>query len=50
VALEVAPEAELGSLVAEGKLYVILDADLAADYLDGDRRFLVNLELSITAK
>jgi hypothetical protein len=48
--LVVAPEAELGSLVAEGKLYVILDADLAADFLDGDRRFLLNLELSISAK
>jgi hypothetical protein len=50
VALEVAPEAQLGKLVAEGKLYLVLDADFAADYWDGDRRFLVNFELSITAK
>lgn len=47
VKLEVAPEAPLDKLVAEEKVYLILDADLASDYFDGDRRFLVNLTLSI---
>ena len=35
--LNVAPEAELGEIMEEGKVYVVLDADLAEDYWDGNR-------------
>ncbi len=48
VALNVAPEAELGPHAAEEKLYVVLDVDLSEDFWDGDRLFLLNFELSLT--
>ncbi|MGA0818388.1 MAG: hypothetical protein ACO3PE_05615 [Schleiferiaceae bacterium] len=50
VALEVAPDAELGAIVAEGTLYLVLDADLAEDYYDGNRNFKLNLSLELTVK
>lgn len=48
VDLDVAPNVELGPHMAAGEVYVVLDADLDEDYWDGDRRFLLNLELNIT--
>jgi hypothetical protein len=50
VALDVAPDAELGAIVAEGKLYLVLDADLAEDFYDGNRNFKLNLSLELTVK
>lgn len=50
VTLDVAPDAELGAIVAEGKLYLVLDADLAEDYYDGNRNFKLNLSLELTVK
>ncbi len=48
--LEVSTEAELGEIMADGKVYVILDADLAEDYWDGSRNFLLNFTLELTIK
>jgi len=48
--LNVAPEAELGEIMEEGKVYVILDADLAEDYWDGNRDFKLNFTLELTIK
>jgi hypothetical protein len=50
VSLDVAPDAELGAIVAEGTLYLVLDADLAEDYYDGNRNFKLNLSLELTVK
>lgn len=50
VALEVSADSELGELMAEGKVYVVLDADLMEDYWDGDRTFLLDLSLALTVK
>ena len=50
VALEVSADSELGELMAEGKVYVVLDADLTEDYWDGDRTFLLDLSLALTVK
>lgn len=50
VALNVAPEAELGEIMADGKVYVVLDADLAEDYWDGNRDFKLNFTLELTIK
>jgi len=50
VALDVAPDAELGAIVAEGKLYLVLDADLTEDFYDGNRNFKLNLSLELTVK
>jgi hypothetical protein len=36
--------------VAEGKLYLVLDADLAEDFYDGNRNFKLNLSLELTVK
>lgn len=48
--LDVAPEAELGELMAEGKVYVVLDVDLAEDYWEGSRDFTLNFTLELTIK
>jgi dihydroxyacetone kinase DhaKLM complex PTS-EIIA-like component DhaM len=48
--LNVAPDAELGEIMEEGKVYVILDADLAEDYWDGNRDFKLNFTLELTIK
>lgn len=48
--LNVAPEAELGEIMEEGKVYVVLDADLAEDYWDGNRDFKLNFTLELTIK
>jgi len=48
--LDVAPEAELGEIMEEGKVYVVLDADLAEDYWDGNRDFKLNFTLELTIK
>jgi hypothetical protein len=50
VALDVAPDAQLGAIVAEGTLYLVLDADLAEDFYDGNRNFKLNLSLELTVK
>ena len=50
VALEVATDAELGSLVSGGTVYLVLDADLAEDFYDGNRSFKINLTLDLTVK
>ena len=48
--LNVAPDAELGEIMEEGKVYVVLDADLAEDYWDGNRDFKLNFTLELTIK
>jgi len=48
--LNVAPEAELGEIMSDGKVYVVLDADLAEDYWDGNRDFKLNFTLELTIK
>ena len=48
--LDVAPEAELGELMEEGKVYVVLDADLLEDYWDGNRNFKLNYTIDLTIK
>ena len=48
--LDVAPEAELGELMEEGKVYVVLDADLMEDYWDGNRNFKLNYTIDLTIK
>ena len=48
--LDVAAEAELGEIMEEGKVYVVLDADLAEDYWDGNRDFKLNFTLELTIK
>jgi len=48
--LDVAPEAELGELMEEGKVYVVLDADLSDDYWDGNRNFKLNYTIDLTIK
>ncbi len=48
--LDVAPEAELGEIMEDGKVYVILDADLSEDYWDGNRDFKLNFTLELTIK
>ena len=48
--LDVAPEAELGEIMEDGKVYVVLDADLAEDYWDGNRDFKLNFTLELTIK
>jgi len=48
--LNVAPEAELGEIMEEGKVYVVLDADLVDDYWDGNREFKLNFTLELTIK
>lgn len=48
--LDVAGEAELGEIMEEGKVYVVLDADLAEDYWDGNRDFKLNFTLELTIK
>jgi hypothetical protein len=48
--LEVYSEAELGEIMADGKVYVVLDADLAEDYWDGNRHFKLNFTLELTIK
>ena len=48
--LDVAVEAELGEIMEEGKVYVVLDADLAEDYWDGNRDFKLNFTLELTIK
>lgn len=50
IALDVAPEVELGEIMAEGKAYVVLDADLMEDYWDGNRNFKLNITLELTTK
>ena len=50
VALEVAPDAKLGTLVSGGTVYLVLDADLAEEFYDGNRSFKVNLTLDLTVK
>ncbi len=50
VALDVAPDAELGTLVSGGTVYLVLDADLAEDFYDGNRSFKINLTLDLTVK
>ncbi|MEY3711494.1 MAG: hypothetical protein RL104_277 [Bacteroidota bacterium] len=50
VALDLAPEAELDALLREGTVYLVLDADLAEDLLEGSRTFRVNLTFELTAK
>ena len=50
VSLDVAPEAELGEIMEEGNVYVILDVDFAEDYWDGDRDFKLNFILELTIK
>jgi len=48
--LNVAPEAELGEIMEDGKVYVILDADLAEDFWEGNRNFKLNFTLELTIK
>lgn len=48
--LDVAPEAELGELMKEGRVYVILDVDLLEDYWDGNRTFKLNYTIDLTIK
>jgi hypothetical protein len=48
--LDVAAEAELGELMEEGKVYVVLDADLLEDYWDGNRNFKLNFTIDLTIK
>jgi hypothetical protein len=48
--LDVAAEAELGEIMEDGKVYVVLDADLAEDYWDGNRNFKLNFTLELTIK
>lgn len=48
VALEAAPNAELGPHLAEGQVYVVLDVDLAEDFWEGSRLFLLDFDLSLT--
>ena len=48
--LDVAPEAELGEIMEDGKVYVVLDADLAEDYWEGNRNFKLNFTLELTIK
>lgn len=48
--LNVSPEAELGEIMADGKVYVVLDVDLSEDYWDGSRDFKVNFTLDLTIK
>lgn len=48
--LNVASEAELGEIMEDGKVYVVLDADLAEDYWDGNRDFKLNFTLELTIK
>lgn len=50
VDLDVAPEVELGEIMAEGKAYIVLDADLMEDYWDGNRNFKLNITLELTTK
>ena len=50
VSLDVAPEAELGEIMEEGNVYVILDVDFAEYYWDGDRDFKLNFILELTIK
>ncbi len=50
VSLDVSPEAELGSLLQQGTVYLVLDADLAEDYLEGSRSLTLNLSFDITIK
>ena len=48
--LEVSSDADLGEIMADGKVYVVLDADLAEDYWDGNRDFKLNFTLELTIK
>lgn len=50
VALDLAPEAELDELLRDGTVYLVLDADLAEDLLEGSRKFQVNLTFELTTK
>lgn len=50
VVLITAPDAELGALVSGGTFYLVLDANLAEDYYDGNRSFLLNVLLNLTVK
>lgn len=50
VVLDVAPDAEIGAIVAEGKLYLVLDVDLAEDFYESNRNFKLNLSLELTVK
>lgn len=50
VALDVSSEAELGSLLQQGTVYLVLDADLAEDYLEGNRSLTLNLSFDLTIK
>jgi hypothetical protein len=50
IALDLAPEAELDALLREGTVYLVLDADLAEDLLEGSRSFRVNLSFELTTK
>ena len=38
------------NVMEEGKVYVVLDADLAEDYWDGNRDFKLNFTLELTIK
>jgi len=48
--LDVAAEAELGEIMEDGKVYVVLDADLAEDFWEGNRNFKLNFTLELTIK
>ena len=48
--LDVAQEAELGEIMEEGNIYVVLDVDLAEDYWDGNRDFKLNFTIELTIK
>ena len=50
VRLDISEEADLGEIMQERGLFVVLDADGIEDYWDGDRYFKINLEFELTIK
>lgn len=50
IILDISEDAELGEIMDERTVIVVLDADLLEDYWDGDRNFKLNLELELTIK
>ena len=50
VELDVTAQADLGELLAENQVYLVLDVDLAEDFWDGNRSFLLDCAVEITFK
>jgi len=48
--LEIASDLDLGELMDEDRVYVVLDADLMEDYWDGNRDFKLDFTLELTIK